>query len=108
MSTDTTVPVSATGFNINAHDQKNWKTFDEVLSSFNPSVHSGIAIDLTGQKVTDKGTQQQVFLIGVDLDRCVSGFDADGSPILTAQKREQRVRLKNRSQCPGSCWLNCE
>ena len=82
------VPVGTSGFNINAHDPKHWKTFADVVSSFNPFVHSGIAIDLTGQKVTDEGTQQQVYLIGVDLDRCVSGFNSDGSPILTAHAQE--------------------
>ena len=45
------VPVSRTGFNINAHDSKNWMTFEKVTQSFDPAVHSGIAIDLAGSKV---------------------------------------------------------
>lgn len=38
------VPVSASGFNINAHDPKNWKTFEDVNASFNPTLHSGIPL----------------------------------------------------------------
>ena len=77
------VPVSASGFNINAHDPKNWKTFEEVDISFKPEVHSGIAIDLTGKKVAISGTDQEGFLIGVDLDRCVTDFTSVGIPTLT-------------------------
>ena len=82
------VPVSAIGRNINAHDPKSWNTFDQITVSFNPAVHSGIAIDLTGKTIAISGTDQEGFLIGVDLDRCVADFATDGTPILTphAQK----------------------
>lgn len=82
------LPVSATGFNINAHDPRNWNTFEEVILNFNSAVHSGIAIDLTGRKVEIAGQQQEGFLIGVDLDLCISGVNPDGTPVLAphAQK----------------------
>ena len=57
------VPVSRTGFNINAHDPINWMTFEEAAQSFNPAVHSGIAIDLAGSKVKAADTLEEVFLI---------------------------------------------
>jgi putative DNA primase/helicase len=82
------VPVSSTGFNINAHDSKNWMTFEKVIQSFDPSVHSGIAIDLTGSKVKMVDTSEEVFLIGVDLDRCVLCVNQDGSPALTPHAQE--------------------
>jgi len=77
------VPVSTSGFNINAHDPKNWKTFEEVDIGFKPEVHSGIAIDLTGKKVAISGTDQEGFLIGIDLDRCIIELNPDGIPTLT-------------------------
>jgi P4 family phage/plasmid primase-like protien len=77
------VPVSRTGFNINAHDSKNWMTFEKVTQSFDPAVHSGIAIDLAGSKVKAADTLEEVFLIGVDLDRCVLCVNQDGTPALT-------------------------
>ena len=81
------VPVSRTGFNINAHDPINWMTFEEAAQSFNPAVHSGIAIDLGGSKVKAADTLEEVFLIGVDLDRCVLCVNQDGTPALTPQAR---------------------
>jgi P4 family phage/plasmid primase-like protien len=83
------VPVSATGFSINAHDPKNWNTFEEVILNFNSAVHSGIAIDLTGRKVEIAGQQQEGFLIGMDLDLCISGVNPDGTPVLAP--RSQKV-----------------
>ena len=82
------LPVSATGFNINAHDPRNWNTFEEVILNFNSAVHSGIAIDLTGRKVEIAGQQQEGFLIGVDLDLCITGVNPDGTAVLAphAQK----------------------
>jgi len=82
------VPVSTSGFNINAHDPRNLKTFEEVVSAFNPNVHSGIAIDLTGKTVQVEDSQQQAFLIGVDLDRCVTGHRSDGAYGLTPHAQQ--------------------
>jgi P4 family phage/plasmid primase-like protien len=82
------VPVSTSGFNINAHDPRNLKSFEEVVSAFNPNVHSGIAIDLTGKKVRVEDSRQQAFLIGVDLDQCVTGRRSDGAYGLTPHAQQ--------------------
>jgi putative DNA primase/helicase len=82
------IPVSATGFNINAHDPKNWKTFEDVALAFKPEIHSGLAIDLAATKVTMFGTQEEGFLNGVDLDLCVVGFNPDGALVLTPHAQE--------------------
>ncbi len=87
------VPVSVSGFNINAHDSANWKTFEEVNAAFNPEVHSGIAIDLTDKEVRVTDTQQAGFLIGLDIDRCVVDLHPNGTPILTPHAQEILERL---------------
>lgn len=82
------IPVGTTGVNINAHDPKNWKTFEEIILSFNSALHSGIAIDLTGSKVKMLNTPHEAFLVGIDLDRCVLGINQDGTPSLTPHAQE--------------------
>lgn len=82
------VPVNLNGHAINAHDSNNWFSFEDVIKRFDEARHSGLAIDLSGAPLLIDGFEQETFLIGADLDKCVIGTNSDGTPQLTAQAQK--------------------
>jgi putative DNA primase/helicase len=83
------IPVGTDGKAINPHDPANWLEFADVLGLFNARRHSGIAIDLAGNAIGVDGEETPVYVIGVDLDKCVIGPGAQGIPELSPEA--QRV-----------------
>ncbi len=76
------VPVNTAGITVNAHDSSNWLSYADVVRTFNPRFHSGIAIDLTGKSFVPPGYSDPLFLIGVDIDECVEHYSPHSAPIL--------------------------
>jgi putative DNA primase/helicase len=82
------IPVNTGGRAIDSHDPDNWLGFADVLKRFNVARHSGIAIALAGNAIRVDGGDTPVYLIGVDVDKCVIGQGAQGIPELSAEAQQ--------------------
>jgi P4 family phage/plasmid primase-like protien len=83
------IPVNKHGYAANAHDPKNWYSFSDALKQIDRKFNGGIAFDLSGEPISSGDKYNEHFLIGGDLDLCVSNY-VEGEP-LTLDERAQKV-----------------
>lgn len=89
------IPVNAkTGKACNAHDPANWLTFEDVCRAYETGRFAGIAIDLPNEResVATADDASPLFLIGGDIDECVSKDD-NGKPAISAEAKTVLLRL---------------
>lgn len=86
----TKIPVGKEGYNINAHDQKNWLNFEDAYNTYLSKDLSGIAIDLSSAI----SVNENLVLIGGDLDKCVLNYDGVNKPILN-ENADKIINLIN-------------
>lgn len=93
------VPISpVTGMNANAHDSQNWLNFDQAVDLYTKgwirgTAIAGIAIDLpnTPEPVAQNERGEPLYLIGIDIDECVTSVAGKLKP--SAEAAEIRMRL---------------
>lgn len=91
------LPVNTQGITCNAHDPRNWLTFEEALALYRSGNgrFAGIAIDLPNEpKPVAKGEDgADLYLIGIDLDECIS-VGTDGKPVVTPKAQNIYRKLE--------------
>lgn len=88
------IPVNRSGKAVNAHDSRNWLTFDQAKELYGTEQFSGVAIDLPTeiQPVAKASDGSDLFLVGIDIDRCVVA-STDGVRGLTKDANEILFKL---------------
>jgi putative DNA primase/helicase len=88
------IPVNKYGYAANAHDPKNWCTFEAALKQVDQEFNGGIALDLSGEPILSNDNYDQCYLIGGDLDLCVNQY-VEGQALQINERAQKVLALLN-------------
>lgn len=65
------LPSNKYGYTSSALDEKNWLAFPDVIEGYEGGGFSGIGFVLIGEKAPYDDTEEDLYLVGIDIDGCV-------------------------------------